>query len=163
MRTAPRPFTITTSSRTSVSYPLDIWAKYSSALAYRRFIWRGLTPLAARSKSLLCFASLRQPPNHHDPARSDQFPHVCRANGSKLLKNSGFRNIWKCTLLRTNPPDTTLRHDCGWFQRLCPSVIFSNVQRQLIYLSAWFSMRLGNGINSISHRHSLKCVSQNHV
>jgi len=42
-------------NRTSVSDPLGIWAKYSSARAYRGFIWRGLTRLPARSNLLLHF------------------------------------------------------------------------------------------------------------
>ena len=108
-------------------------------------------------------ASLQHTPVHHHPARSDQFHRVCHVNSAERLENHCVRDLWKCTLLPINPRDTTSHHDCDGFQRLCPSVIFSNVQRQLIYLSAWFAMRLGNGINSISHRHRLKCLSQDHV
>ena len=163
IRTSPSAFTRATSNRTSVRDPLGIWPKYSSALAYRRFIWRGITRAAARSKSLLRFASLRQTPIHRHHVRSNQSHRVCHANSATRLENHDVRNLLKRVLLPISPRDTTSHHDCGGFQQLCPSVIFSNVQRQLIYLSAWFAMGLGNGINCIPHRHRLKRFSQHHV
>ena len=120
---------------------------------------RAYTP----SSAVKFAASLQQTPVHHHPARSDQFHRVCHVNSAERLENQCVRDLWKCTLLPINPRDTTSHHDYDGFLQMGSSVLFANFQRQLVNLTARFIMRLGNGINSIPHRHRLKRHSQHHV
>ena len=162
IRTSPSAFTSATSNRTSVRDPLGILPKYSFCTGIQTF---HLARANARYCAVKITALLHFDKHQSIAIMCDQInlTAFCHANGAARLENHGVRNLLKCVLLPITPRDTTSHHDCDGFQRLCPSVIFSNVQRQLIYLSAWFAMRLGNGINSISHRHRLKRFSQHHV